>query len=227
MCAHACNSLPPTLGDGDVATLQAGPLWPICLPWETQAGWGGSGRRTTLRPPARRAPGSQAPSTSRHSFCMADRVGHCPEHVTVPCPLPLGVLLPWFSWRLLRGPPWATSAQARTSRRGVSAVPRAQDFSWVLLLARRHQGCPRSGPRVGLSVQRQERAGPAHRDRGREGRGITVAGPTHLLAWRPWAPGLQLGAPERVSAARDCLTLASLSPSGVAFWLDLAGETKS
>lgn len=125
------------------------------------------------------------------------------------------------------GPPWATSAQARTSRRWVSAVPRAQDFSWVLLLARRHQGCPRSAPRVGLSVQRQERAGPAHRDRGREGRGITVAGPTHLLAWRPWAPGLQLGAPERVSAARDCLTLASLSPSGVAFWLDLAGETKS
>lgn len=141
MCAHACNSLPSTLGDGDIAALQPeeAAVHFSPLPWWELLPVGPSAPRTALLQPAavRGTKPSLLPGT-----CSAPGGRPCLESFRVPGPSLQDVLLQGCSWGLLASPP-----------AGLTLVPLGQPGS-LLGLNPRATGCspallPASRPSAG------------------------------------------------------------------------------
>lgn len=144
MCAHACNSLPSTLGDGDIAALQ--PEEAACGPFFYPAMVGTPAGRAQ-RSQDRSSPASPAAVRGTKpsllpGTCSAPGGRPCLESFRVPGPSLQDVLLQGCSWGLLASPP-----------AGLTLVPLGQPGS-LLGLNPRATGCspallPASRPSAG------------------------------------------------------------------------------
>ena len=198
MCAHACNSLPPTL--------QAGALWSVSPPGETEAGSVGSPR-----------PGRTAPSVQTRALRSC---GAWPRASGRPPPLLHGDFSPRV---FLESPPPAPLGLSCQGRRASLAAGSRQSRSlWTFAGCYSRPGGTRANLRSGSAwVWAWSRRSAQARPGGVQTEGTAESPWPGQPGWlRAGALGLHGESWTLLRGSRlpgDCLTLASLSLSGGGF----------